>query len=94
LKELGKVGICLCHDIGYLNEHAALFQLELVSFLWFLSVSEMAITDKVPWYIVDHDAAIEGVEFEEAILPPFLLSPQIVCEQASVLNHRCCVLVQ
>jgi hypothetical protein len=48
----------------------------------------MGVADKIPEVIIHHDALVEGVKFEEAILPSLLLATEIMCEQAAKFVDR------
>jgi hypothetical protein len=47
----------------------------------------VCIANKVASVIIYHHPFVECVVFENAILPTFLLSLQVVCEQADEVNH-------
>jgi hypothetical protein len=46
----------------------------------------MHVANEVPALIIDHNALVEGVIFESAILPSFLLAAQVMCEEAQILE--------
>lgn len=52
----------------------------------------MCVSKEVSAFVVHHDAFIKGVEFDEAILPAFGLSSEIVGVEAAVFMDWCGIL--
>jgi len=48
----------------------------------------VCVPDKVAQRVVDHDPLVEGVVFEEAILPALLLAAKIVSIEAAEFVNR------
>jgi hypothetical protein len=68
--------------LGHLNNDSTTFQLNLFAFVEFPVALPMHISNKIAAVIVDHDALIESVVFETAILPPLLFPSEIMGEEA------------
>ena len=75
--------ICLryAHCLSDLDQDA-LVQRQLIAFVQLVAVLPVRVADVVACLVGDHDAIVEGVELEVAILPSFLLPSDIVCEEA------------
>jgi hypothetical protein len=73
------------HDLY--NDAAAL-QLDLLAFIKVLFSLPMQVAHKVAALIVNHYAFVEGVVFEAAIFPSFLLPPEVVGEQADEIEDK------
>jgi len=69
-------------------DHDALVQRELVALVQRVAVLPVHVAQKVVRLVVDHDAVVEGVEAEVAVLPPLLLPPHVVREETSELGDR------
>jgi hypothetical protein len=78
IKKIGKVGLRRAHFLPDLNQ-SSFVQLELVAVLDFVDRPPVMITDVVPLFVIYHDALVEGMVLEIAILPPFGLAAQVVC---------------
>lgn len=79
------------HGLGDLDKRA-IVEVKFVSLLQLVAVLVVCIAEEVPCLIVDHDPAVEGVELEIAILPPLLLSLDILGEEATELGNGRAVL--
>lgn len=51
-----------------------------------VAVLVVGVPEEVACLVVDHDAVVEGVELEEAIVPPLLLSSDVVGEETPELG--------
>jgi hypothetical protein len=71
-----------------LHNGSAPIQLELVALVQVPSFLPVSISNEVAAVIVDHDALVESVVLEDSILPSFLLSLQVMCEEANEVHHE------
>ena len=74
------------HGLGNLDKRA-IVEVEFVPLVQLVAVLVVCIAEEVPCLVVDHDPAVEGVELEIAILPPLLLSLDVLCEEAAELGN-------
>lgn len=81
-----QVGVGEAHSLGHLN-HSAFVERERVAFVQRFAVLAVRVAEEVARLVVHHNAAVEGVEGEEAILPPFLFAPHVVGEQAAEFGN-------
>jgi hypothetical protein len=86
LQQGRQVGLCDAHGLCNLDQDA-LIEAELVAFLQLIALLPVGVAYVVPRLVAHHDAAVEAVEFEVAILPPLLLPSDVVCEEASEFCH-------
>lgn len=84
-KEERQIGLRDAHGLGDLN-HDALVEVELIALVKLVGVFVVGVAEEVARLVVHHDAVVEGVEFEIAILPPLLLASDIVGEETAVLG--------
>lgn len=78
IEKIGKVGLRSAHLLPDLNQ-SSLVQLELVAVLDFVDRPPVMITDVVTLFVINHDALVEGMVPEIAILPSFGLAAHVVC---------------
>ena len=71
----------LTHTLGDLDYDTAAFELELFSVIKFPVSPPMRVSDVVASLIVNHEAFVEQMILEPAILPTLLLSFQIMREE-------------
>lgn len=71
--------------IGNLD-HDALVQRELVALVQLIAVLVVRVAQKIARLVVHHDTVVERVELEVAVLPSFLLPPDVVREETSKLG--------
>ena len=72
----------------HLYDDATALQLDLFAFIKLLFSLPMEVPHKVAAFIVNHYAFVEGVVFEAAIFPSFLLPPEVVGEQADKIEDK------
>lgn len=72
-----------------LNQHAFI-QFELVPILNFGVTAPMMVPDEVTGKVVDHDALVEGVVSEKAILVAFRLASNVERVETLELEDRWC----
>lgn len=80
----------LCH----LHHDAVALEGQLIAGLNGLRPGPVHVSDEIARHIVDHDALVEGVVAEEAILPLLRLLPTVVRVEAFIFQHRRRVLRQ
>lgn len=80
--------ICLryAHCLSDLDQDA-LVQRQLIAFVQLVAVLPVRVADVVACLVGDHDAIVEGVELEVAILPPLLLASDVLREEAAEFCH-------
>lgn len=64
-------------------------ELELVAFSDGILAAPVHVSDEVLGLVVDHDALVEGVEAEEAVLPSLALLTLVVREETLELIDCC-----
>ena len=74
------------HRLRHLDKRA-IVQVQLVALVQLVAVLVVGVAEKVAGLIVDHDAVVEGVKLEEAILPALLLAADIVGEETAELSN-------
>jgi hypothetical protein len=81
-----RIQVCLsdAHSLGDLD-HDALVERQFVALLHRATLLPICVAEESARLVIDHDAAIEEVEFEIAILPTFLLAAEIVCVETAEL---------
>lgn len=82
-----QVGLRDAHGLGDLD-HDALVKTELVALVQLVAVLVVGVSEEVPGLVVDHDAVVEGMEPDEAIVPALLLAPDVVGEETPELGDR------
>jgi hypothetical protein len=86
-EELRQICMRDAHSLRDLHQ-SAIVQGKLVSLLQLVAVFVVRISQEVARLVIHHDPAIEGVELEKSILPPLLLSSDILREETSEFGHR------
>jgi hypothetical protein len=81
-----RIQVCLsdAHSLGDLD-HDALVERQFVALLDRATLLPICVAEESARLVIDHDAAIEGVEFEIAILPALLLAAEIICVETAKL---------
>jgi hypothetical protein len=87
VQQLGEVLLLAAHALDNLDNHPTL-QLDFFAFVEFVVAPPVHVTNEVAALIVDHDALVEGVVFESAILPSLLLPLEIASKQADKFEDR------
>jgi hypothetical protein len=70
---------------GHLDDDSATFQLDFFPLIEVIIAPPMAITNIVSTFVIYHNASIEAVKLEAAILPPLLLPAEVVGEETEKL---------
>lgn len=83
-----QIGLSDAHGLGDLDQDA-LVQAELIPLMQLVALFPVCVADVVPCLVAHHDAVVEGMEFEESILPSLLLPPDIVGEETSKFGDWC-----
>lgn len=91
LEQGRQIGLSDSHGLGHLN-HDTLVEVEFVALVQLVAVFVVGVPEEVASLVVHHDAIVERVELEIAILPAFLLAPDIVGEKTAELSNRRSVL--
>jgi hypothetical protein len=79
----------MCNAHGLRDFHqSAIVQSELVPLLQLVAVLVVSISQKVPRLVIDHHPTVEGMKLEVSILPPLLLSSDILREETSKFSYR------
>ena len=73
------------HRLRDLDKRAVV-QGQLVAFVQLVAVFVVGIAEEVPGQVVDHDAVVERVELEKAIVPSLLLAADVVGEETAKLG--------
>ena len=82
LEQGRQIRLGFLHRLAHLNQDTFI-QLQLVAILDHLLLSPMQIANEISLVIKDHDAFVEGVVAEEAILPAFGFATEIVGVKAA-----------
>ena len=88
LEQRRQVGLGRPHGFGDLD-HDALVEGELIALVQLVAILIVRVAEEVAPLVVHHDAAVEGVELEVAILPFLLLLADVGRVQATKLCDRC-----
>jgi hypothetical protein len=82
--------VCLGHAyrLGHLD-YDALVQRELVALLQCTALLPVRIPNEVAVGVIHHDAAVERVQLEEAILPSLLLAAEVEGKEAAEFGDGC-----
>ena len=91
LEQRSQVSFCTI-DLLVDLDHNCTLESNFVSFVKSSLVFPMHVSDEVARHIVEHDAFVESVVFEEAILPSLGFSADVVGVETSELDNRCSVL--
>jgi hypothetical protein len=87
LEQRRQVGLRSPHGFGDLD-HDALVEGELIALVQLVAILIVRVAEEVAPLVVHHDAAVEEVEFEVAILPFLLLLADVGRVQAAKLCDR------
>lgn len=88
LKKGRQIRLTCSKNLSHLNEYPNIKH-HLIINLQFALLFPMHVSEEVPAFIVDHDASVECMEFDEAILPAFGLPSNVVgVETAVFVNWR------
>jgi hypothetical protein len=90
LDQLGEILLLASNALCDLNNDAAALKLELFAIAKVVVLVPVHVADEVGLFVVHHDALVEGVVLELSILPSLLLSLQVMCEEAHVVENWCC----
>lgn len=82
VEELSQVLILATDTLGDLNNDGSAFQVEFFAFTKVEVFPPVHIADEISSFIVDHDALVERMKFQAAVLPSFLFPFQIVGKEA------------
>lgn len=85
-----EVGLGDSYGIGDLD-HDALVESQLVALVQLVAVLVVRVAEEVAGLVVDHDAVVERVELEEAILPLLLLFADVGRVEAAELGDGGCL---
>jgi hypothetical protein len=88
VQQFGQILLLAADAFHDLNNDPSTLQLDLLAFTKLLFTLPVHVPDGMAALIVDHDALVEGVVFEAAILPSLLLPPEIVGKQADEIEDR------
>ena len=88
LEQWRQVGLGSPHGFGDLD-HDALVEGELIALVQLVTILIVRVAEEAAAPVVHHDAAVEGVELEVAILPFLLLLTYVGRVQAAKLCDRC-----
>lgn len=86
---LGEVLILAADAFGNLNDNPPSLQFHLLAFVKVPIASPVHVPNEMATVIVDHDALVEGVVFDPAILPSLLLPLEVVGEEADEFEDQC-----
>lgn len=86
-----QISLRLLHRFANFNQ-GPVVQLQFVAVLDPFILSPVVVAHKVTGDIVYHDAFVEGVVSEEAILPALGFASHVVGVEAAEADHRCGVL--
>lgn len=82
LLQLRQIRLRPPHTLRNLHQHRVLLQRHLIALLQSRVFLPVHVADEVARHVVHHDALVEGVEAQEAILPALLLAADVVGVEA------------
>lgn len=85
LEQRRQVGLGDAYRVGDLD-HDALVERQLIALVQLVAVLVVRVAEEVAGVVVDHDAVVEGVELEEAIVPLLLLLAHVGRVEAAELG--------
>lgn len=85
LEQRRQIGLGDSYGIGDLD-HDTFVERELIALVQLVAVLVVGVAQEVAGLVVDHDAVVEGVELEVAILPLLLLLAEVGRVEAAELG--------
>lgn len=82
--------MCDAHSLRYLHHDAAI-EVEFLPLSKLMVLFPVSVANSISRLVIYHDPAIEGVKFEVAILPSFLLSLEVVRVKTFEFSDRRCL---